>query len=238
MQKIILSLILFSFLVGCDCDDTISCEGLSAAETRVLDSPLGGTKFTNGSDSTLSFQSIFYQRTRPSNIDCYQDLYSGACECEDTPCPSISGSKSFEITPAQIDIESRSVRRSWLVTDSTGTYRKDTLYYVDTEVLYKGYDIGIRNNKIQYTILDARVFIPLKMQQDDVVFQGDSLKEGYNFLATYATPKKTYQQVIEVTNPKRYTGQPSIFFSKIYYDLNAGVVAFESMQNELFYLTD
>ncbi|MFT6166528.1 MAG: hypothetical protein ACJASF_001217 [Vicingaceae bacterium] len=239
MRKILLSLTLLSFLVSCHCDDTISCKGLSAPASQILDAPLGGTKFTNGSDSTLTFLSTFYQKTEASNVDCYQELYSGACRCEDTPCPEIRGVKGFEITPALIDIESRSVGRSWLVTDSTGTYRKDTLYYVDTEVFYKHYEISISNKGISYAILDSRLHFPLKAEQDRFVFNTDSLNPGHNFLANYTTPHKTYNQVIEVTNPKWFfTGRPSIFFSTIYYELNGGVIAFESMQNELFYVTD
>lgn len=238
MQKILLSLTLFIFLGSCDCDETISCKGLNPAATQILQAPLDGTKFTNGLDSILSFHSTFYERTMPSNVDCYQDLYSGACRCEDTPCPSIRGSKEFEITPALVDIESRSVGRSWLVTDSTGTYRKDTTYYVDTEVFYSRYSMGMTNSSIQYEILDARLFFSLKKEQNALAFKSDSLNEGHNFLATYSTPHKTYHRVIEVTNPKRFTSQPSIFLSKIYVELNSGVIAFESKQNELFYLTD
>lgn len=61
----------------------------------------------------------------------------------------------------------------------------------------------------------------------------DKLTERQKLIESYSTPEADYQNVIEVT----YENQVSGLFTKVYYHINHGVIAFESIDNDYFYLS-
>lgn len=234
--KLTTILTLLSLFVACECDKDVKCEGLSSRSESLLTKELEAKHFTNGSDSTISinFDDKFVRQE--STKECLQGL-KGGCDC--MVCPTVLGTITYALNPPI------GVHDSILVVYEKGTYRggkyhdKDTSfynYYYGEYDFYRleAFEFNMENKTtLKFRFLDVGAEIPLLLEAFDVSINTDKLTGRQKLIESYSTPVANFKNVIEIT----YENQVSYFFTKVYYHINHGVIAFESIDNDYFYLS-
>lgn len=229
-------LALLSLLASCKCDKDVKCEGLSPRSENLLIDSLQEKYFTNGSDSTISinFKDKFVRQE--STKECLQEL-KGGCDC--MVCPTVLGTITYALNPPI------GVHDSVLVVYEKGTYRggkyhdKDTSfynYYYGEYDFYRleAFEFNMENKTmLKFRFLDIGAEIPLLLDAFDVEVNTDKLTGRQKLIESYSTPVADFKNVIEIT----YENQVSYFFTKVYYHIEHGVIAFESIDSNYFYLS-
>lgn len=229
-------LILLTLFISCKCDKDVKCEGLSPRSENLLIDSLQEKYFTNGSDSTISinFKDKFVRQE--STKECLQGL-KGGCDC--MICPTVSGTITYALNPPI------GVHDSTLVVYKKGSYRggkyhdKDTSfynYYYGEYDFYRleAFEFNMENKTtLKFRFLDIGAEIPLLLDAFDVEVNTDKLTGRQKLIESYSTPVADFKNVIEIT----YENQVSYFFTKVYYHIFHGVIAFESIDHEYFYLS-
>jgi hypothetical protein len=244
MQKIILSLILFSFLASCDCDDTVECQGLSAAASQIADNSITENKFTNGTDSTLFFSQTKFSKTSRSVIDCDRAMFGG-CICDDNGCPEKVAIRQYRFSNPITFPDSFLRTRSFNVLNPDSTYStKDTSYHIYYTASHNRYQLGIMDSVFSspaylfIRFLDTGFSLDFNLVNNKLIPNISNQMQSVSVLANFSTPYKNYTEVYEFIELYDFGTKKSTLFNKIYLSIEHRVIAFESKQNELFYLTD
>lgn len=121
-----------------------------------------------------------------------------------------------------------------------GTYHdKDTSfynYYYGEYDFYRleAFEFNMENKTtLKFRFLDIGAEIPLLLDAFGVEVNTDKLTGRQKLIEFYSTPVADFKNVIEIT----YENQVSYFFTKVYYHIYHGVIAFESIDHEYFYLS-
>jgi hypothetical protein len=161
----------------------------------------------------------------------------GGCDC--MVCPRVLGTITYAFN------QPIGVHDSNLVVYEKGSYRggtyhdKDTsfynYYYREFEAYrFEAYEFGMENKTtLKLRFLDIGTDIPLILRAFDVEINTSMFTERQKLIKSYSTPVADFNNVIEIT----YENQVSYFFTKVYYHIDHGVIAFESVDNEYFYLS-
>lgn len=233
-QLILITLIIL--IAGCKCDETQSCEGVSPEGIALLPTELGGATFQSTSGRVINIISRTNQIQEATEEECNSG--SNGCECD--ACPNKIGRITYGLTPFfSSDVIKTSIQG--------GTTRDGVFFPNDTCIF-----ITItRNEEIYNTTIEEN-------SSSDLTFQIDFLGFSYAFnverdgggyslasnadnsqielLPTFSTPEQTYENVLLLNRGASRLSSTSEHLIKLYYSTSEGIVAYESIQNELFYV--
>lgn len=234
-----LVILILVFFASCKCDETQSCDGLSAEGQKLMPQNLARSTFESASDSIINIYSRSSRIQGPTSEDC-SSAGSGKCDCPD--CPDKNGRIHYALSPviSSVPIETRIIG---------GTVYKGNYYPNDTiirEVLVRNEDFYVvvidetassSNPAFQVDFLGFSYIFSVEKVNNEYSLVSNAQDPEIELLASFSTPQKTYDNVLVLNNNASRFNEKSKYLNKLYYSREFGVVAFESKEGELFHLT-
>lgn len=229
------------FLLACECDKKITCPGVSdqaIATMPLQDSPVF---FTDGNDSLITFRPYQRRIYRSYEKDC-KTGYLGGCECSVCDLPYYYWNHRTDLPLVKRDSFQVNYYEGSYVNDSL--IPRDTSFYRYYNAEYSAYGIELReyNNLSRFDIyihlLDFNKRHRLDYQTNPLEFSSMDLSKEDSLLVDFDTPEASYSNVVRTNIAERDSILHSLYFSKVYYNLSTGIIAFEDWQGNRFYRVD
>lgn len=225
-------------LIACsDCEDTYVCEGLSDSHYNLIPKNIENKIFESTTDSVIEFIQPNYFRTGRSMEECSPNKIAG-CDCE--YCPESTGSSKFTLLhPIEVDYVDTIFIRGGSIYSGTFVLNDSTIIRPYTRILDR-YSSSITGQlqwpPLRLSFLDFSYTVEINIATKAFRLSQDSFDFNAEILESYQTPSKNYSKVLKISTTHSSPYRSSKLMKNVFYEVNDGIVAFEAIDGQMFYL--